>query len=119
MAFPATLAAMEAAGYKRSNYSRCPGCRAAIEWWITPKKARTPMNPMPDPDSPAISHFATCNKADQFRKKEPQRCTSPTSTSQDSQPSLFLLSSSPAQDSSKTAAAASPPVVKPKQKDEN
>jgi hypothetical protein len=118
MSFPATLDAMETAGYKRSNFSRCSGCMAAIEWWITPNKARIPMNPMPDLDSPAISHYATCPKAKQFRK-EPARCTSQTSTLQDSQPSLFLVSSSPESDSSTAAPSAPPPVVKPKKKNEN
>ncbi len=72
--FPATCGALIAAGYERSNYSRCSGCRDAIEWWVTPKKERIPMNPMTDNDSAAVSHFATCPNVDQFRK-EPQRAT--------------------------------------------
>ena len=88
--FPETPIKMLIAGYDRSNYSVCKSCGAAIEWWITPSGQRIPMNPMPLSYSPAVSHFATCPDADKFRK-EPQRCTPiyPTSTLQDSQPSLF------------------------------
>lgn len=118
MSFPATLAAMETAGYKRSNYGKCRACQDSIEWWITPNRAKIIMNPMPTPDSPAISHFATCPQAKQFRK-EPQRCTYPTSTSQDSPHSLSLFSSSPDADSSNTAAEPPPSVVKPKKKNEH
>jgi hypothetical protein len=61
-----------------------------MEWWTTPNGDRIPMNFMRDEDSPAVAHFATCPQAHQF-KKEPHRCTPiyPTSTLQDSQPSLF------------------------------
>jgi hypothetical protein len=81
---------MIAAGYERSYYSVCKGCKQAIEWWNTPNGQHIPMNSMNHPDSPAVSHFATCPNADQFRK-EPHRCTPiyPTSTLPDSQPSLF------------------------------
>jgi|HubBroStandDraft_6_1064221.scaffolds.fasta_scaffold426605_2 hypothetical protein len=69
--FPATRTKLEEAGYTRSNYSRCGGCRAAIEWWQTPKAKSIIMNPMPDPESAAISHFATCPEAKKFRKAKP------------------------------------------------
>lgn len=68
MSLPKTRAELETAGYKVSNYGRCSGCRAAIEWWTTPIGARAPMNPMPHPESEVISHFATCPNANQFRK---------------------------------------------------
>lgn len=60
---------MQEAGYKRLSYSRCQGCKRPMEWWITPTGARTPMDPMRLDESPAVSHFATCPKADDFRKK--------------------------------------------------
>lgn len=90
MNFPTTCAELTAQGYERGCYSRCKGCKESIEWWTTPSGQRIPMNFMPAPESPAVAHFATCPKAHQF-KKEPHRCTPiyPTSTSQDSQPSLF------------------------------
>ena len=103
MSLPATQAEMFAKGYARANYSRCSGCKAAIEWWRTPKGIRIPMDPMAMPSSPAVSHFATCTKVEQFRKG-PQPCTaSQTSTSPDSQPSLFSPSSSQLSDSSSSA----------------
>ncbi len=92
MSFPTTRAELEAAGYERSSYSRCKGCGMAMEWWTTPNGKPIPMDSMAQPDSPAVSHFATCLDANRFRK-EPQRCISPTSTSQDSQPSLFSQAS--------------------------
>lgn len=43
-----------------------------MELWNKPDGGFIPMNTMADPDSPAISHFATCEKAVQFRRKPPQ-----------------------------------------------
>ena len=60
---------LERAGWKRNNYSRCSGCRAPVEWWTTPKGSRMPMDPMPDPWSAVVSHFATCPHAGLFRKR--------------------------------------------------
>jgi len=75
MAFPATCEAMIKAGYRRSNYSRCKGCNAPIEWWITPTNSRITMEPMPHPHSTATSHWATCPHEKDFRrKKEPRSC---------------------------------------------
>jgi hypothetical protein len=69
MGFPATCKAMMEAGYKRSTYSRCVACHTAMEWWLTPRGRPIPMDSMPSEDSPAVSHFATCPNADQFRKQ--------------------------------------------------
>jgi hypothetical protein len=41
-----------------------------MEFWNTPEGKSIPMDCMSDPDSPAVSHFATCPVADRFRKKE-------------------------------------------------
>lgn len=71
MSFPATLAALEAEGYKRQYYTRCRGCNAPMEWWKTPAGKMLPMEVMSAPDAPAISHFANCPKAAQFRKAKP------------------------------------------------
>lgn len=72
MPFPETRIAMEEAGYSYATLKICP-CGASMELWNTPKGATMPMNPMPDPDSPAVSHWATCEKAEQFRRKPPQK----------------------------------------------
>jgi hypothetical protein len=118
MPFPKDREAMEKQGYRREFYSRCRGCHAAMEWWYSPAGKRLPMDPMEHPDTPAISHFATCPEAQKFRK-EPQRCTSPISTSQASQPSQSSLFSSPASASSSAAAAPSRAVDQTKHKDGN
>lgn len=68
MPFPATFDAMKAAGYRFDNHARCKGCGEDIEWWITPRGKSLPMNLMPHPDSPAISHWSTCEEAPLFRK---------------------------------------------------
>jgi hypothetical protein len=68
MSFPATLAELEQAGYKRGARTTCSGCFAPMEFWFTPGGNRIPMDPMEGPDSKAVSHFATCPKAAQFRK---------------------------------------------------
>lgn len=39
-----------------------------MELWHTPKDQVLPMNPMGDDDAKAESHFATCSKAEQFRR---------------------------------------------------
>ncbi len=83
MPFPATLAALEEAGWKRSNYGRCKGCRDSIEWWWTPNGERMPMQPMATPESEAISHWARCGTANQFRKKGPQSCQPDSPTQSD------------------------------------
>jgi hypothetical protein len=67
--FPTTRAELEAAGYSRNCYTRCKGCTKAIEFWNTPNGAHIPMEHMPDPDSPAESHFVSCPNAAQFRKE--------------------------------------------------
>jgi hypothetical protein len=68
MSFPKTREEMEAANYMRNGTEMCKGCGAAMEFWITPEMKAIPMNPMPQPTSNAISHFATCPYAARFRK---------------------------------------------------
>jgi hypothetical protein len=107
MPFPATLEALEQAGYRRSNYSRCKGCRAPIEWWWTPSHESIPMETMAHPDSAAISHWARCPNAKDFRKETP--C--PTDHSQ-----LPLLLSEPPQSSVKHTEKKSSEQCKPRWK---
>jgi hypothetical protein len=79
MPFPATREAMEKKGYYRNCYTRCRGCNRPMEGWYSPAGHWMPMDPMERPDSPAVSHFSTCPKANEFRKG-PARCTSPQSS---------------------------------------
>jgi len=72
MPLPKTRAELVEAGYTYATGKICP-CGASMELWNTPKGNLMPMDPMPDPDSPAASHFATCPKAVQFRKKPPAK----------------------------------------------
>jgi hypothetical protein len=60
-------------GYTYATMKICP-CGASMELWHVPNRGLIPMNPMPDDDSKAESHFATCPKAVQFRKP-PQKET--------------------------------------------
>ena len=70
MPFPKTRAEMEAAGYVRDGHEVCKGCGAEMQFWITPERQKAiPMNPMAHPTSEAITHFATCPMAAQFRKR--------------------------------------------------
>ena len=69
MPFPATFAALKAAGYRFDNHARCKGCGEEIEWWITPKEKKMPFNLMPADDSPAVTHFTTCPDAEEFRRR--------------------------------------------------
>ena len=70
MPFPATKAEMLEDGYTFATMKTCP-CGERFELWNTPRGATMPMNPMAELDSPAVSHWATCVKAEQFRRKKP------------------------------------------------
>ena len=67
MPFPKTFTEMQQAGYKFDGHARCKGCQEEIEFWITPRAKKIPMNLMPNPDSEAKSHWSTCKDADLFR----------------------------------------------------
>ena len=70
MAFPRTLDDMTPAGYRFDNHAVCRGCGNDLEWWITSTGKKIPMNPMVRGSDPATAHWATCTKADYFRKKD-------------------------------------------------
>ena len=70
MPFPATRKEMEDQGYKCKSYTVCRGCADSMEFWTTPKGGSIPMNPMPFAESPAVSHYASCPKAQRFRGKK-------------------------------------------------
>jgi len=74
MKFPAKSDELKAAGYEYDNDSKCRGCGARIEWWITPKGKKMPMTVTPtstvqqskaDVRQP---HWADCPNAGDFRK---------------------------------------------------
>lgn len=77
MSFPATRQQMIDAGYAFSNAQACRGCGEPIVFWFTPDNKRIPMNPMPEADSPTKSHFVTCPKAEEFRRKKGRGCRQP------------------------------------------
>lgn len=70
MSFPATRRDMEEQGYACKDYTRCKGCNRSMEFWYTPDGKSIPMDPMPLAESPAVSHFVSCPKAKEFRKKK-------------------------------------------------
>lgn len=72
MPFPATRRELKEAGYDFIAHKTCK-CSEAMELWHTPADKMMPMNPMPSEDSPAVSHWATCRMAIQFRRASPSR----------------------------------------------
>lgn len=70
MPFPPTHRELVEVGYTLTGLGQCRGCEADIEWWKTPEDKFIPMNRMLDENSEVVSHWATCPKANQFRKEE-------------------------------------------------
>ena len=69
MPFPQTRDALMAAGYRFDNHSVCKGCKAEVEWWITPKGSKMPFDLMQNGDSKAVTHFVTCPHSEDFRRR--------------------------------------------------
>jgi len=67
MPFPETVDELKTAGYKFDGHSHCRGCGEVIEWWLTPRGKRMPMDV--DARGNCESHFSTCPKAANFRKE--------------------------------------------------
>jgi hypothetical protein len=78
MAFPANIIELEAQGYIRTNEASCRGCCAPILWYVTPNGSKLCMDPMPELDTPAISHWTTCPEREKFRK--PRKTAAPADT---------------------------------------
>ena len=70
MPFPKDYSELRRAGYTFSSHGVCSGCGASIEWWNTPTMSRIPMNLMTNGTSEAVSHFATCPNAQDFKKSK-------------------------------------------------
>jgi hypothetical protein len=66
---PYTRKGLIEGGYSFTGTGECAGCGEMVEWWRTPNQRPAPFNRMPDIDSQARSHFATCTKANSFRRK--------------------------------------------------
>lgn len=67
---PTTRALLESEGYKRMSYTRCQGCKSPMEMWVNPAGRYMPFDPMPQPESVVVAHFATCPNAADFRKSK-------------------------------------------------
>lgn len=65
---PKTRHELLARGYQFLGNRDCTGCGRPIELWRTPNQHTAPYDPMPQIDSHATSHFATCSRASQFRR---------------------------------------------------
>jgi hypothetical protein len=66
MPFPDNIADLKAAGYVFDNDSHCRSCGASIEWWITPKGKKMPMDVQLD--GSCESHWANCPDAKDWKK---------------------------------------------------
>jgi hypothetical protein len=71
MEFPATRAKLTAVGYRFTFEGQCRGCKALIEWWISPAKARIPLEAVTAQSLRA--HFESCPNAAEFREKVKKR----------------------------------------------
>jgi hypothetical protein len=66
MAIPDNRKDLESFGYSKLGDSHCSGCGDPIEWWETPRKKKMPFTVKED--GSLVPHWATCTKADQFRR---------------------------------------------------
>lgn len=67
MAFPETTSELVAAGYVFDNDANCRGCGVRVEWWITPRGKKMPMDVNENGD--CEPHWASCPNAKDFRTK--------------------------------------------------
>ena len=65
---PKSRSEMAPLDYRFAGSGQCKHCAAHIEWWKTPAGKNAPYNPMPELNSAAVSHFATCPRAAEFRR---------------------------------------------------
>lgn len=66
MPFPKDTVELAIAGYKFSDDGHCRACGARIQWWITPKNRKMPLDA-----ETLIPHWGTCpNTADFKRPKK-------------------------------------------------
>jgi len=61
MTLPKTMEELVPAGYKMDNQTAtCSYCGADIEWWITPRGSKMPLDPMNRGTDKVSCHFDTC-----------------------------------------------------------
>jgi len=65
MPFPKTIDELVKAGYKHDGDAQCKGCGASIEWWVTPRNKKIPMD-----FGTANPHWMTCPNANDFRDRK-------------------------------------------------
>ncbi len=65
---PQTRGLLLQRGYHFTGTNSCRGCGQMVEWYHTPSGKNAPFDRMPHDDSPAVSHFATCTRANYFRR---------------------------------------------------
>jgi hypothetical protein len=66
MAFPKAISELVTNGYKFEGNSNCKGCGRPIQWWLTPRERKMPLEV--DLDGNVEPHFATCPNVQEFRK---------------------------------------------------
>lgn len=65
--FPITPAEAIDDGYTlETSGARCSGCKAVIDWWVTPRGKKIPIDSSKETFQ---THFTTCPKVGQFRRK--------------------------------------------------
>lgn len=62
MAFPKTDTELTQQGYEFESKTRCRGCGAEIEFWLTPNGKHIPLDP-----GTLEPHWSTCPNAKDFR----------------------------------------------------
>jgi hypothetical protein len=63
MPFPRTDTDLAAQGYEFENKTRCRGCGAEIEFWLTPMGKHIPLDP-----GTLEPHWTSCPKSADYRK---------------------------------------------------
>lgn len=73
MKLPATRAQLQEAGYKFEFARPCRKCGINLEFYRTPTTALAPMeSTVVNKEWVMVSHFQTCQFADEFKKKAPK-----------------------------------------------
>lgn len=68
---PETRRDMRNAGYVFKDTSKCKGCGASIEWWLTTNKKSMPFNADVSEHMKMVVHWSTCPNRDDFRSDRP------------------------------------------------
>jgi hypothetical protein len=74
---PETRREMRKARYEFIASRKCNACPARIEFWKTTHGKTMIFDAIEGDDTPVVSHFKTCPKADQFTKAKPGMAPAP------------------------------------------